>query len=235
MFTGIVEEVGHVVDIAFPDGPEADAVLTVSGPLVASDARHGDSIAVDGVCLTVTSLGTGDDVGTFTADVMPESLRRTALEKLAPGAPVNLERAVRADTRLGGHVVQGHVDGVGTIRERRPGPRWDDVTVAADESVTRYLAEKGSVTVSGVSLTVTWVADDAFGVSLIPTTLADTTLGRLGAADLVNLEVDVLSKYVERHVTRLAQGSATGRHSAAVTADPSAQDDTQDDTQEAHA
>jgi riboflavin synthase len=207
MFTGIVEEVGTVVALEFPDGPEADAVLTVAGPLVTSDASHGDSIAVDGVCLTVVSLGSGGS-GTFTADVMPESLRRTALEKLVPGRRVNLERAVRADARLGGHVVQGHVDGVGTIRERVPGPRWDDVTVAAGPAVTRYLAEKGSVTISGVSLTVTWVSDDAFGVSLIPTTLADTTLGGLGEHDLVNLEVDVLSKYVERHVAHLMEARA---------------------------
>ena len=216
MFTGIVEEVGEVVGIEFPDGPETDAVLTVRGPLVTSDAGHGDSIAVDGVCLTVTSLGSAGP-GTFTADVMPESLRRTALEKLVTGRRVNLERALRADARLGGHVVQGHVDGVGTIRERVPGPRWDDVTVATSPDVARYLAEKGSVTVSGVSLTVTWVSDDAFGVSLIPTTLADTTLGRLGETDLVNLEVDVLSKYVERHLQHLvpagaATAQAAGEH-----------------------
>jgi riboflavin synthase len=204
MFTGIVEEVGTVVAIEFPDGPEADAVLTVAGPLVTSDVHHGDSISVSGVCLTVSSFGDG----VFTADVMPESLRRTALEKLAGGMPVNLERALRADARLGGHVVQGHVDGVGTIRERTPGPRWDDVTIAAEPSVTRYLAEKGSVTVSGVSLTVTWVTNDAFGVSLIPTTLADTTLGSVGVSDLVNLEVDVLSKYVERHVAHLMEARA---------------------------
>jgi riboflavin synthase len=204
MFTGIVEEVGTVVAIEFPDGPEADAVLTVAGSLVTSDAHHGDSIAVDGVCLTVTSFGDG----AFTADVMPESLRRTALEKVVPGTRVNLERAVRADARLGGHVVQGHVDGVGTIRERTPGPRWDDITIAADPDVTRYLAEKGSITISGVSLTVTWVSHDAFGVSLIPTTLADTTLGGLGTHDLVNLEVDVLSKYVERHVAHLVEARA---------------------------
>lgn len=197
MFTGIVEEVGTVValDLA-PDGsPDGDARMTVRGPLVTSDARHGDSIAVSGVCLTVAELP-GD--GTFVVDVMPESLRRTALGDLAPGAPVNLERAVRADARLGGHVVQGHVDGVGTVRRRDPGPRWDEVEVALDPALARYVAEKGSVAVAGVSLTVTAVGDDWFGVSLIPTTLAETTLGGAAVGSRVNLEVDVLAKYVER-------------------------------------
>jgi riboflavin synthase len=197
MFTGIVEEVGTVValDLA-PDGsPDGDARLTLRGPLVTSDARHGDSIAVSGVCLTVAELP-GD--GTFVVDVMPESLRRTALGDLAPGAAVNLERAVRADARLGGHVVQGHVDGVGTVRRRDPGPRWDEVEVALDPSLARYVAEKGSVAVAGVSLTVTAVGDDWFGVSLIPTTLAETTLGGAAVGSRVNLEVDVLAKYVER-------------------------------------
>jgi riboflavin synthase len=197
MFTGIVEEVGAVValDLA-PDGsPDGDARMTLRGPLVTSDARHGDSIAVSGVCLTVAELP-GD--GTFVADVMPESLRRTALGDLEPGAPVNLERAVRADARLGGHVVQGHVDGVGTVRRRDPGPRWDEVEIALDPALARYVAEKGSVAVAGVSLTVTAVGDDWFGVSLIPTTLAETTLGGADVGSRVNLEVDVLAKYVER-------------------------------------
>lgn len=197
MFTGIVEEVGTVValDLA-PDGsPDGDARMTVRGPLVTSDARHGDSIAVSGVCLTVAELP-GD--GTFVVDVMPESLRRTALGDLAPGAPVNLERAVRADARLGGHVVQGHVDGVGTVRRRDPGPRWDEVEIGLDPALARYVAEKGSVAVAGVSLTVTAVGDDWFGVSLIPTTLAETTLGGAAVGSRVNLEVDVLAKYVER-------------------------------------
>jgi riboflavin synthase len=197
MFTGIVEEVGTVValDLA-PDGsPDGDARMTLRGPLVTSDAGHGDSIAVSGVCLTVAELP-GD--GTFVVDVMPESLRRTALGDLVPGAPVNLERAVRADARLGGHVVQGHVDGVGTVRRRDPGPRWDEVEIALDPALARYVAEKGSVAVAGVSLTVTAVGDDWFGVSLIPTTLAETTLGDAAVGSRVNLEVDVLAKYVER-------------------------------------
>jgi riboflavin synthase len=218
MFTGIVEEVGTVVSITpgtagsgtagFTDG-EADVRLTVRGALVTSDAAPGDSIAVSGVCLTVADLP-GD--GTFTADVMPESLRRTALGSLAPGDPVNLERAVRADGRLGGHVVQGHVDGVGTILSRTPGPRWDDVVVGLPAGLAGYVAEKGSIAVSGVSLTVTEVGPDRFGVSLIPATLAATTLGGLQPGAAVNLEVDVIAKYVER---LLATGRGSAGHAAA--------------------
>lgn len=209
MFTGIVEEIGTVEELerggGTPAGPGDvhDARLTVRGPLVASDARLGDSIAVSGVCLTVTGLP-GD--GTFTVDVMPESLRRTALGDLAAGSAVNLERAVRANDRLGGHIVQGHVDGVGTIVRRAPGPRWDDVEIDLAPELARYVAEKGSVTVSGVSLTVTHVRDDGFAVSLIPTTLEATTLGRLALGAQVNIEVDVLAKYVER---LLATGGMT--------------------------
>lgn len=195
MFTGIVEELGTVRAITSPDGDGGDAVLAVHGPLVTSDARRGDSIAVDGVCLTVTGL---TEDGAFTADVMPESLRRTALGGLVPGRRVNLERAVRADARLGGHVVQGHVDGVGVLVSRTPGPRWDELLFEAPAGLSRYVAEKGSVAVSGVSLTVTSVGAATFGVSLVPTTLAVTTLGRLVPGDRVNLEVDVLAKYVER-------------------------------------
>ena len=207
MFTGIVEEIGRVRDIGFPGGAGQDAVLTVEGPLVVSDAGLGDSIAVNGVCLTVTSLG-GD--GSFTADVMPESLRRTALGDLVAGSPVNLERAVRADARLGGHVVQGHVDGVGTLVSRAPGERWDDLVLSAPAGLTRYVAEKGSIAVSGVSLTVTHVDDETFGVSLIPTTLEATVLGGLVPGDRVNLEVDVLAKYVERLlVSGVVPGSAS--------------------------
>jgi riboflavin synthase len=194
MFTGIVEEVGSITALDFPNGPAADAVITVSGPLVASDASLGDSIAVNGVCLTVTALPDGG----FTADVMPESLSRTALGALTPGSRVNLERAVRADARLDGHIVQGHVDGVGALASRTPGERWDDLVFEAPASITRYIAEKGSIAVSGVSLTVTHVADTTFGVSLIPTTLAATILGDLAPGDAVNLEVDVIAKYVER-------------------------------------
>jgi riboflavin synthase len=197
MFTGIVEEIGTVTALEHGSGPgdEADARLTVRGPLVVSDARLGDSISVSGVCLTVADLP-GD--GSFTVDVMPESLRRTALGDLGAGSTVNLERAVRADGRLGGHVVQGHVDGVGVVASRTPGPRWDDLEIDLEPALARYVAEKGSVTVAGVSLTVTHVRDDGFGVSLIPTTLAATTLGGLAPGARVNIEVDVLAKYVER-------------------------------------
>jgi riboflavin synthase len=191
MFTGIVEELGTVV--ALEQGP-GDARLLLSGPKVADGTPLGDSIAVDGVCLTVTS----NVEGTFGVDVMPETLARTTLGGLVPGAVVNLERAVRAGGRLDGHLVQGHVDATGTLVSRNPGPRWDDLVIGLPPELARYVAEKGSITVSGVSLTVTSVGDDHFGVSLIPTTLAATTLGRLTVGDLVNLEVDIIAKYVER-------------------------------------
>jgi riboflavin synthase len=199
MFTGIVEELGSVVAV---EDRGQDARLRVRGPLVTSDARLGDSIAVDGVCLTVSELP-GD--GTFAADVMPESLRRTALGSLVAGAPVNLERALAVGGRYGGHVVQGHVDGVGSVLARRPGERWDEVEIAVPAALARYVAEKGSIAVSGVSLTVTHVSDEAFGVSLIPTTLAGTTLGALVVGSPVNLEVDVLAKYAERLLTAVAR------------------------------
>ncbi|NCT90709.1 riboflavin synthase [Cellulomonas sp. APG4] len=191
MFTGIVEEIGTV--LAVERGP-GDVRLRVRGATVTDGTRLGDSIAVDGVCLTVTDLA-GD---AFACDVMPESLDRSSLGGLAPGARVNLERAVRADGRLDGHLVQGHVDGVGVLVRRDPGARWDDLRFTAPPALLRYVAEKGSIAVSGVSLTVTGVDDEGFGVSLIPTTLAATTLGSLTAGDRVNLEVDVIAKYVER-------------------------------------
>ena len=194
MFTGIVEEIGTVEAIEHR-GEGMDARLRVRGPLVVSDARLGDSISVSGVCLTVTELP-GD--GTFFADVMPETLRRSALEDVGVSSPVNLERALPVGGRYGGHVVQGHVDGVGTILSRSPGPRWDDVEVGLAPELARYVAEKGSIAVSGISLTVTHVTDDSFGVSLIPTTLEATTLGTLAPGARVNLEVDVLAKYTER-------------------------------------
>ncbi|ASR54510.1 riboflavin synthase [Cellulomonas sp. CW35] len=199
MFTGIVEELGSVVAV---EDRGQDARLVVRGPLVVSDAHLGDSIAVDGVCLTVSGLP-GD--GTFAADVMPESLRRTALGALRAGAPVNLERALAVGGRYGGHVVQGHVDGVGTVLRREPGERWDEVEIGLPAGLARYVAEKGSIAVSGVSLTVTHVGDESFGVSLIPTTLARTTLGTLEPGSPVNLEVDVLAKYAERLLTAVAR------------------------------
>lgn len=191
MFTGIVEELGTVLAV---DRTGPDARLTLRGPLVTSDTPVGGSIAVDGVCLTVTAVGDGS----FTVDAMPETMRRTALGSLEAGDTVNLERAVPVTGRLDGHIVQGHVDGVGEVLERHPGPRWDDIVVSLPAELARYVAEKGSIAVSGVSLTVTFVGPDRFGISLIPTTLEATTWGRLAVGDRVNLEVDVIAKYVER-------------------------------------
>ena len=193
MFTGIVEELGTVV--ALQD--QGDAVrLTVRGPVVVADAALGDSISVNGCCLTVAARE--DDA--FTADVMRETLLKTSLGALAPGSAVNLERAVTPTTRLGGHVVQGHVDGVGTVTAREPSEHWEVVTVSLPAPLARYLVPKGSITVDGVSLTVVEVDDTgpAFTVSLIPETLARTTLGSRQVGDPVNLEVDVIAKYVER-------------------------------------
>jgi len=193
MFTGIVEELGRVdrIDLA-----EESARLTLRGPLVTSDAVHGASIAVNGVCLTVVEHDVAQ--GWFTVDVMAETLSRTGLGDLAAGAPVNLERAMAASARFGGHIVQGHVDGTATVLERVPGDRWEVVTFTLPADLARYVVEKGSITVDGVSLTVSAVTDDTFSVSLIPTTLALTTLGARAVGDTVNLEVDVLAKYVER-------------------------------------
>ncbi|MBY8875268.1 riboflavin synthase [Micromonospora sp. PLK6-60] len=192
MFTGIVEELGEVAGVT-PTGGDS-ALVAVRGPLVTSDARHGDSIAVNGVCLTVVDV----DGGVFTADVMGETLRRSALGALRTGAPVNLERAAALGSRLGGHLVQGHVDGVGEIVAREPAEQWETVRFRLPAELTRYVVEKGSITVDGVSLTVAAVGADWFSVGLIPTTRQLTTLGAKGVGDPVNLEVDVLAKYVER-------------------------------------
>jgi riboflavin synthase len=197
MFTGIVEELGEVSALT----DLGDSVrLTLRGPAVVVDAGHGDSIAVNGVCLTVVET-TADG---FTADVMRETLDRSCLGALRPGDPVNLERPMRLDGRLGGHLVQGHVDGTGTIVARAPSEHWDVVRVSLPDELARYVVHKGSVTVDGVSLTVASVLDDSFTVSLIPTTLDLTTLGRKQVGDPVNLEVDVVAKYVERLLTHPA-------------------------------
>ena len=191
MFTGIVEELGTVSSIEHT----ADAaVLRIEGPLVVSDAEHGGSISVNGVCLTVVE----HDDRTFSVDVMAETLRRSSLGELAPGARVNLERAMSASSRFGGHVVQGHVDGTARIVGRAPGGRWEVVRVELPADLARYVVEKGSITVDGVSLTVSAIGAGWFEVSLIPTTLDLTTLGHKQPGDVVNLEVDVLAKYVER-------------------------------------
>jgi riboflavin synthase len=191
VFTGIVEELGSVVALE----PQGDAVrLRIRGPVVTSDAVHGASIAVNGVCLTVVEHADGE----FTADVMQETLDRSSLGALAAGSPVNLERPVTLQARLGGHLVQGHVDGTGTILARTPSEHWEVVRVSLPDELGRYVVEKGSITVDGVSLTVVEAARDSFTVSLIPTTLGLTTLGSKSVGDPVNLEVDVVAKYVER-------------------------------------
>ncbi|WP_182897234.1 riboflavin synthase [Microbispora sp. H10830] len=199
MFTGIVEELGEVVALE-PRGDSAR--LTVRGAVVTADAGHGDSIAVNGVCLTVADAE-GDS---FTADVMKETLDRSSLGALSPGSRVNLERAVRADQRLGGHIVQGHVDGTGEVLSREPGEHWEVVRLSLPANLARYVVEKGSIAVDGVSLTVAGVTDDSFSVSLIPTTLELTTLGRKKPGEPVNLEVDVIAKYVERLTAATVKG-----------------------------
>jgi riboflavin synthase len=193
MFTGIIEEKGEVVAVE-PAGDSAR--LSVRGPIVTSDARHGDSIAVNGVCLTVVEVH-GD---VFTVDVIKESLDRSSLGALTEGSAVNLERAVRADQRLGGHIVQGHVDGTAVLLSREPGDNWDNLRFSLPAELSRYVAGKGSIAIDGISLTVTTVDDGSFGVSLIPTTLKLTTMGERQVDDLVNIEVDVIAKYVERLV-----------------------------------
>ncbi len=192
MFTGIVEELGEVVG---KEDLGDSARFTVRGPVVTADARHGDSIAVNGVCLTVVDVLPD---GRFSADVMAETLNRSSLSVLSEGSAVNLERAAAVNSRLGGHIVQGHVDGTGTVISRTPSPHWEVVRIALPPGLSRYVVEKGSITVDGVSLTVSAVDRDWFEVSLIPTTLALTTLGRADVGTPVNLEVDVIAKYVER-------------------------------------
>lgn len=191
MFTGIIEELGTVESLTL--GRES-AVLRVRGPQVLTDATPGASIAVNGVCLTVVD----HDDESFSVDVMAETLRRSSLGALRPGSRVNLERAMAASGRLGGHIVQGHVDATGEVVAREPGDHWEVVTIALPDAVARYVVEKGSIAVDGISLTVASVAPGRFTVSLIPTTLALTTLGSARVGDPVNLEVDVLAKYVER-------------------------------------
>ena len=206
MFTGIVEELGEVVAV---ERGTASARLTVRGPVVTADAVHGVSIAVNGVCLTVVEHGGGS----FVVDVMDETLRRSSLATAQPGEPVNLERAMPADGRFGGHVVQGHVDGTARLVTREPGDRWEVLTFSMPTALAAFVVEKGSITVDGVSLTVSALDDAAgtFSVSLIPTTLELTTLGRRQVGDVVNLEVDVIAKYVQRLLSVGAIGGAAER------------------------
>ncbi|QKW26587.1 riboflavin synthase [Streptomyces seoulensis] len=191
MFTGIVEELGEVTAV---ENLGDAARFRLRGPVVTEGARHGDSIAVNGVCLTVVEHE-GDE---FTADVMAETLKRSSLGVLAVGSRVNLERPTAVGARLGGHIVQGHVDGTGALLERTPSEHWEIVKISLPAELARYVVEKGSITVDGISLTVVDAGADHFTVSLIPTTLALTTLGLKKAGDPVNLEVDVVAKYVER-------------------------------------
>ncbi|WP_203337957.1 riboflavin synthase [Nocardioides limicola] len=210
MFTGIVEELGTVVRIE--DQGDAQR-LTFAATEVLAGARLGDSIAVNGCCLTIAALEPEESrpgAGRWTADVMAETLARTSIGGLAPGDRVNLERAMAVGDRLGGHIVQGHVDAVGTVLRRVPSEHWEVVEVGFPAALSRYLVEKGSITVDGTSLTVVSVtdpgaADPAFTISLIPETLARTTLGFRQPGDRVNLEVDILAKHVERLLAHQAQ------------------------------
>src|SRR3954462_4238929 len=191
MFTGLVADLGTVVAA---DATSDGVRLRVASSALAAELRDGDSVAVNGVCLTAV----GADADGFGADVMHETLRRSSLAEVAPGTRVNLELPLRADERLGGHVVQGHVDGLGAIRDVRDDGFARIVTIAADPALLRYVVEKGSIAVDGVSLMVSAVDDETFAVSLIPETLERTTLGAAGHGAPVNLEVDILAKYVEK-------------------------------------
>ncbi|BCQ03313.1 riboflavin synthase [Cutibacterium avidum] len=195
MFTGIIEEIGEVVAI---DKGQESARLSIRGPVVYSDARLGSSVAVNGTCLTVTDL---DEV-TFGCDVMAETLNRTALGRLAPGSRVNLERPVAVAGRLGGHIVQGHVDGVAELVSRTPGDHWEVFRFSLPTTLARYVVEKGSIAINGTSLTVCEVSSEWFEVSLIPTTLTGTVLGGLEPGEPVNIEVDVIAKYLESLVNK---------------------------------
>lgn len=206
MFTGIVEEIGTVTAVA----PAGDGIrLTVQAPTAVTDAGHGDSIAISGVCLTVVDRG--DDW--FTADVMQQTLTMTTTGTLAPGSAVNVERATAADGRLGGHIVQGHIDGTGCILEIRPGAQWQVVRIALPEDLAPLVVDKGSIAVDGISLTVSAVSDAAdsspwFEVSLIPETLTATTLGSRAVGDAVNLETDILARHVRRLLAFTPEGGS---------------------------
>lgn len=191
MFTGIVEEVGTIKEIK--KGSKS-AILTIKGDVVTKDSKLGDSIAVNGVCLTVTSLSGN----IFTADVMAETMRRTSLGDLSAGSKVNLERAMAANGRFGGHIVSGHIDGTGTIQNflREDNAVW--VTIGAESKILKYIIEKGSIAIDGISLTVAYVDESCFKVSIIPHTASETTLLTKKVGDVVNLENDVVGKYVEK-------------------------------------
>ena len=191
MFTGIIEELGTVKAIEI----QPDALrITIEGPLVVSDVKRGDSISVSGACLTAVE----HDGTSFTADVMQETLKLTSLDGIKVGDPVNLERAMTAATRFGGHVVLGHVDGVGEVISREPSENWEWVRVSVPKELMKYVVLKGSITLDGISLTVNELGDDWVGLSLIPETLSLTTLGSKKPGSKVNVEVDVMAKHIER-------------------------------------
>jgi riboflavin synthase len=194
MFTGIVEGKGRISAITWLDDA---ARLRIEAPDLMVDAQHGASIAVNGICLTVVSF----DDASFQCDVMAETLNRSSLAQCSVGDIVNVERATRVDGRLGGHIMQGHVDGVGSIRSIEPSEHWTVIHIDASPEILRYVVEKGSISVDGVSLTVAGVDDTGFWVSCIPTTLNETTLGIRNVGDVVNIEVDIIGKYVEKFLT----------------------------------
>ena len=194
MFTGIIEQVGAISAVE----PLGDSVrLTIDAPAILDGVALGDSIAVNGVCLTVAE----HTATTFTADCMQETLDRSNLGELRVGSPVNLERAALVNARLDGHIVQGHVDATTTLTSRNSSEHWDVLRFALPPTLARYIVEKGSIAINGTSLTVSALGDDYFEVSLIPITLSDTIFGKLAVGGTVNLEVDVLAKYVERNLT----------------------------------
>jgi riboflavin synthase len=202
MFTGLVTELGKVVDIK---RGESSAIFTISAPSSTSELSVGDSIAVNGVCLTATSITDG----AFTADVMVQTLSLTSLAQVEVGTPVNLELAAQMDMRMGGHIVQGHVDGVATVLQSAPGDKWVQFDIAVPEPLMKYVVAQGSITVDGVSLTV-GALDDAKNIVtlwLIPETLAKTNLSTKKSGNLVNIEVDILAKYVERLISKGAKNA----------------------------
>ena len=213
MFTGIIREIGTIRGI---DRSAAGARVTIEAPVSRAALVPGGSIAVDGVCLTVTGL----DASSFTADAVPETLERTRLGSVRPGARVNLELPLKIGDPLDGHLVQGHVDGVGTVTRVADRGTQRDVTARVDSALAPYLAEKGSVAINGVSLTVTAVTADTFSVALIPTTLEETNLSELSPGAEVNLEVDVLARYVARMAGAGFGGQSTGRGAAQASSAP---------------
>ena len=200
MFTGLVAELGKVTAIT---RGESSSVLTIQAPALAPELSIGDSIAVNGTCLTATSL----TANSFTADVMVQTLLLTSLAKLEVGSAVNLELAAKMDMRMGGHIVQGHVDGVATVISRTPGEKWEQFVILVHSDLTRYIVNQGSICVDGVSLTVGEIDDSNNHVTLwlIPETLAKTNLSLKAAGDIVNVEVDILAKYVERLISKGAK------------------------------